>query len=114
MQDIYIAVSQNRIAALQLETAEGMVTHSVQIPVPFHVSDLPQEGEENQHGLWLTTANTLMNDEAVEEPGFLDKNFALLLLADEKKITAELQQGDPDDTTVSMIEFVRHCKPTLS
>lgn len=113
MQDLYEAISQNRIAALQLDTAEGPVTHSVQIPVPFHVSDLPQEGEEGRPGLWLTTANSLMGEEAVETPGFLDKNFALLLMMDEKRITAELQ-SDPDETTLAMIEFLRHCKPTLS
>ncbi|KAK0672835.1 nitrogen permease regulator of amino acid transport activity 3-domain-containing protein [Cercophora samala] len=113
MRDLYEAVSQNRIAALQLGTAEGMVTHSVQIPVPFHVSDLPDNGEAGQPGLWLTTANTLMGDDAAEEPGFLDKNFALLLLVDEKRIITELQD-DPDETTLAMIEFVRHCKPTLS
>ncbi|KAK0656069.1 nitrogen permease regulator of amino acid transport activity 3-domain-containing protein [Cercophora newfieldiana] len=113
MQDIYDAVSQNKIAAIQLDTAEGMVTHSVQIPVPFHLSDLPQEGEGDQAGLWLTTANSLMTDDELDEPSFLDKNFALLLLADEKKITAELQ-NDPEGTAVSMVEFVRHCKPTLS
>jgi hypothetical protein len=113
MQDIYEAVSQNRIAALQLDTAEGMVTHSVQIPVPFHVSDLPQEGEEGQQGLWLTTVNSLMGEEAAETPGFMDKNFALLLMVDEKRITAELQ-NDRDETTLAMIEFVRYCKPTHS
>jgi hypothetical protein len=113
MQDIYEAVSQNRIAALQLDTLEGAVTHSVQIPVPFHVPDLPQDGEEGQRGLWLTTANSLMGDEAAETPGFLDKNFALLLMVDEKRVIAELQ-SDPDETTLAMIEFVRHCKPTLS
>ncbi|KAK5655038.1 hypothetical protein OQA88_6797 [Cercophora sp. LCS_1] len=113
MQDIYEAVSQNRIAALQLETAEGMVTHSVQIPIPFHVPDLPHDREGDQCGLWLTSANSFTPDDEIEEPGYLDKNFALLLLADEKKITSELQ-SDPDGTTVSMVEFVRHCKPTLS
>lgn len=113
MQDIYEAVSQNRIAALQLDTAEGTVTHSVQIPIPFHVSNLPEEGEAARRGLWLTTANSLMGEEAAETPGFLDKNFGLLLMTDEKRVTAELQ-NDPDETTLAMIEFVRHCKPTLS
>lgn len=113
MQDIYEAVSQNRIAALQLDTPEGTVTHSVQIPVPFHVSDLPDQGEKGRDGLWLTTANSLMAEEAVETPGFLDRNFALLLMMDEKRVVAELQ-NDPDETTLAMIEFVRHCKPSLS
>ncbi|KAK4192658.1 nitrogen permease regulator 3 [Podospora australis] len=113
MQDLYEAISQNRIAALQLDTIEGMITHSVQIPIPFHVSDLPQDGEQGQAGLWLTTANSLMGDDAIEELGFLDKNFALLLMMDEKRIVAELQ-NDPDEQTLAMIEFVRHCKATLS
>ena len=113
MQDIYDAVSQNKIAALQLDTPAGTVTHSVQIPIPFYVSDLPQEGEGDPQGLWITTANTFVSDEATEGAGYLDKNFALLLMDDEKKITAELQT-DPDETTLSMIEFVRHCKATLS
>ncbi|KAB5536582.1 nitrogen permease regulator of amino acid transport activity 3-domain-containing protein [Coniochaeta sp. 2T2.1] len=114
MQDIYDAVSQNKIAVLQLDTAEGTVTHSVQIPVPFHVPDIPYEHDTDAQGLWLTTANAFLDvDEDVDEAGYLDKNFALLLKEDEKKILSELQ-ADPDETTLSMIEFVRHCKPTLS
>ncbi|KAK3330339.1 nitrogen permease regulator of amino acid transport activity 3-domain-containing protein [Apodospora peruviana] len=113
MQDLYDAISRNRIAALQLDTPEGLVTHSVQIPVPFHISDLPQDDSDDQRGLWLTTANSLMGDDAVDEPDYVDKNFALLPMTDEKKIIAELQ-SDADETTLQMIEFVRHCKPTLS
>lgn len=115
MQDIYDAVSQNRIAALQLETAEGTVTHSVQIPIPFCISDLPQDNDVDPQGqgLWITTANTFLSEDAADGSGYLDKNFALLLMDDEKKIIAELQTS-PDETTLSMIEFVRHCKATLS
>ncbi len=113
MQDIYDAVSQNRIAALQLDTPEGMVTHSVQIHRPFHISDISLESESDTTGLWLTTANLSIGDEAIEEAGYRDKNFALLLMDDEKKIISELQ-SDPDETSLAMIEFVRHCKPTLS
>jgi len=113
MQDIYEAVSQNKIAALQLDTAAGSLTPSFQIPVPFYVSDLPQEGEEDQRGLWLTTANTFTGDDEIEETALLDKIFALLLMDDEKKIISELQ-ADLDPTTAAMIEFVRLCKPTTS
>jgi len=113
MQDIYDAVSRNRIAALQLDTAEGLVTHSVQIPVPFHISDLGQDRDSDQTGLWLTTANSLVHDEAVDESVYADKNFGLLLMTDEKKIISELQ-SDADETALRMIEFVRRCKPTLS
>ena len=54
-----------------------------------------------------------MSQDALDEPGFLDRNFALLLMDDEKKIVAELQ-ADPDPTTMSMVEFVRLSKPTQS
>ncbi|KAK1774447.1 nitrogen permease regulator of amino acid transport activity 3-domain-containing protein [Copromyces sp. CBS 386.78] len=115
MQDIYDAISRNRIAAIQLETIEGVVTHSVQIPVPFHVPDLHQDGQgEEQLGLWLTTANSLQADESVEEPEYLDKTFALLLMAEEKKVINELLGPESDPTTQAMIEFVRRCKPNLS
>lgn len=113
MKDVYDTISQNKIAVLQLDAPEGMVTHSVQIPIPFHMADLPEEGEEAARGLWITTANSFANDDTMDEPVYLDKNFALLLMYDEKKIVSELQ-ADPDDTTLSMIEFVKHSKPTLS
>lgn len=113
VQDIYEAVSQNRIAALQLDTAAGTLTPSVQIPIPLYVVDLPQEGEEGQEGLWLTTANSIIGEDTFDDPGFLDRNFALLLMEDEKKIIAELQ-ADPDPTTAAMVEFVRMSKPTQS
>jgi nitrogen permease regulator 3-like protein len=118
MQDVYEAVCSNRIAALQLETPQGTVTHSVQIPVPFHLPDLPNSDDaeaEDLRGLWITTANNFadLDMAAIDDPSFLDKTFALLLLHDEKKIISELQ-GDPDETTNAMIEFVRLSKPTTS
>jgi len=112
MQDVYEAISHNRIAALQLETAEGPVTHSVQIPVPFYVTDLPAEDHIRPQGLWITTANSFVED-SLDDPGFLDRNFALLLISDEKKVIAELQ-ADSDETTAAMVEFVRLTKPTMS
>ncbi|OAQ81490.1 hypothetical protein VFPBJ_04074 [Purpureocillium lilacinum] len=113
VHDIYEAVSQNKIATLHLDTAAGVLSPSVQIPAPFYVSDLPNEHEGGQRGLWLTTANAFLSQDALEEPGFLDRNFALLLMDDEKKIISELQ-ADRDPTTLSMIEFVRLAKPTMS
>ncbi|KAI5862682.1 nitrogen permease regulator of amino acid transport activity 3-domain-containing protein [Durotheca rogersii] len=113
IQDVYEAVSHNKIAALQLETAEGSITHSVQIPVPFYLADLPPEEESGSKGLWITTANSFIEGDNLNDPAFLDKNFALLLMSDEKKIVAELQ-ADPDETTAAMIEFVRLSKPTTS
>ncbi|PHH88034.1 hypothetical protein CDD83_8072 [Cordyceps sp. RAO-2017] len=113
VQEIYEAVSQNKIATLHLDTAAGVLTPSVQIPAPFCVSDIPAEHDQGQRGLWLTTANAFLSQDALDEPGLMDRNFALLLMDDEKKIIAELQT-DRDPTTVSMVEFVRLAKPTMS
>jgi hypothetical protein len=113
VREIYEAVSQSKIATIHLETTAGMLSPSVQIPVPFHVSDLPAEDDEEQRGLWLTTAHSFLSQDAVEEPGFLDKNFALLLMEDAKRIVSELQ-ADRDPATNSLIEFVRLSKPTMS
>lgn len=113
VQDIYLSVSQNKIATLHLETASGILSPSVQIPAPFYVADLPPEHDQRQRGLWLTTANAFLSQDHHEDPGFLDRNFALLLMDDEKKVISELQ-ADRDPTTMSMIEFVRLAKPTMS
>ncbi|KAI1268801.1 hypothetical protein F5Y18DRAFT_167734 [Xylariaceae sp. FL1019] len=116
IEDIYNAVSQNKIAALQLETAQGTITHSVQIPVPFYLTDLPPEEEAaNTRGLWITTANNFVEEDSLHDPSFLDKNFGLLLMSEEKKIVAELQaDADADEATAAMIQFVRLSKPTMS
>ena len=113
VRDIYEAGIQNKIATIHLETAAGMLSPSVQIPVPFYVADLPSEEDREQRGLWLTTANAFFSQDALEEPGFLDRNFALLLMDDAKKIVSELQ-ADRDPATNSLIEFVRLSKPTMS
>lgn len=114
MQDIYEAVSQNKIAALQLETPEGTIAHSVQIPIPFYLTDLPPEEEaDSTRGLWITTANYFVEEDSMHDPAFFDKHFGLLLMSDEKKIIAELQ-ADADEATAAMVEFVRLSKPTMS
>ncbi|KAM3502869.1 hypothetical protein MY10362_004567 [Beauveria mimosiformis] len=113
VHDIYEAVSQNRIATLHLDTAAGLLSPSVQIPAPFYVADLPPDEARRARGLWLTTANAFLTQDSLEEPGFLDRNFGLLLMEDEKKIVAELQ-ADGDPNALPMVEFVRISKPTMS
>ncbi|KAI8629118.1 hypothetical protein F5Y19DRAFT_485042 [Xylariaceae sp. FL1651] len=114
MQDIYEAVSQNRIAALQLDTPEGTIAPWVQIPVPFYLTDLPPEEEAaSTRGLWITTSNYFLEEDSLHDPSFLDKNFGLLLMTEEKKIISELQ-ADADEATAAMVEFVKLSKPTMS
>lgn len=118
MQEIYEAISQHKIAALALEMPEGPpINHSVQIPMPFYVEDIPEDPTEvSTKGLWITTANTLGGEEAFEDPIFVAKNFALLLRDDEKKIINELQTDADhvDQDTMKMVKFVQLSRPTLS
>ncbi|KAJ2905108.1 hypothetical protein MKZ38_006354 [Zalerion maritima] len=118
MQEIYEAISQHKIAALTLDMPEGPpINHSVQIPRPFYVEDIPENPTDVAiKGLWITTANTFGGEEDYEDPIFIAKNFALLLMDDDKKIIAELQAdaSQVDRDTMKMVKFVQLSKPTLS
>lgn len=114
MRDIYEAVCRNRIAVLELSLSKGSVGHSVQIPMPFYVSDIYPQASEASRSLWLTTANNVSRYETVNGVSAFDKTFALLLTDDdEKKIIAELQARG-DKAAAAMIELVKASKPTLS
>lgn len=113
IQEIYQSLSLNRIVSFQLDTANGPLNPSMQIPVPFYINDVGPDTETAQHGLWLTSANPRNPEEAYEEYELLAKKFGLLLMDGEKKIISQLQV-DLDPTTIAMVEFVRLCKPTMS
>jgi nitrogen permease regulator 3-like protein len=114
MRDIYEAVCRNRIAVLELSMSKGSVGHSVQIPMPFYVSDIIPQASEASRSLWLTTANNVSRYDTMGGVSDFDKCFALLLSDDdEKKIIAELQARG-DKAAAAMIELVKASKPTLS
>lgn len=114
MRDIYEAVCRNRIAVLELSLGKGSVGHSVQIPMPFYVSDIQPQASEATRSLWLTTANNVSRYDTLGGVSAFDKCFALLLTDDdEKKIIAELQARG-DKAAAAMIELVKASKPTLS
>ncbi|EPE09189.1 hypothetical protein F503_06965 [Ophiostoma piceae UAMH 11346] len=114
MRDIYEAVCHNRIAVLDLSLGKGSVSHSVQIPMPFHIGDLQTQHNEAARSLWLTTANNVSRYDTLGGIAAFDKCFALLLTDDdEKKIIAELQARG-DKAAAAMIELVKAAKPTLS
>lgn len=114
MRDIYEAVCHNRIAVLDLSLGKGSVSHSVQIPMPFHIGDIQTQHNEAARGLWLTTANNVSRYDTLGGMTAFDKCFALLLTDDdEKKIIAELQARG-DKAAAAMIELVKSAKPTLS
>ncbi len=114
MRDVHEAICRNRIAVLELSLGKGSVAHSVQIPMPFYVSDIQPLRIEAAQGLWLTTANALSGYDALSGLAAFDKCFALLLTDDDdKKIIAELQARG-DKATAAMIELVKVSKPTMS
>ncbi|CAK7567821.1 MAG: Nitrogen permease regulator 3 [Sporothrix epigloea] len=114
MREIYEALSRNRIAVLELDLAEGSVGHSVQVPMPFYVTDVQPQAGLATRGLWLTTANNILQHETHGGISAFERCFALLLTDDdEKKITEELQARG-DNAAAAMIEFVKASQPTLS
>lgn len=112
IRDVFVAVSNNKIATIQLNTTPPLDL-SLQIPVPSFLTRLPTSTERAMPGLLVTTANPLVNEEGNEEQEVLNKHFALLLLDDESKILAQIQ-ADDTDISAPLMECIRLCKPTQS
>jgi hypothetical protein len=112
IRDVFEAVSNSKIATLHLATAPP-VDLSLQIPVPCFLTSFPSSDDRAMLGLLLTSANAMIDEEGNENPTYLNKHFALLLLNNEEKIIAEIQ-ADNTELTAPLIECIRLCKPTLS
>ncbi|KAK0104770.1 Nitrogen permease regulator 3 [Cadophora gregata] len=112
MRDVFTSISKNKIATFRIGS-KPPEDISLQIPVPSFLVSIPSFAERGVPGLLLTTANPYIDEEGVEDPAYINKHFALLLLDDESKIISEIQN---DDTELSapLIECIRICKPTLS
>ncbi|CAK7267983.1 Nitrogen permease regulator 3 [Sporothrix epigloea] len=114
MRDIYEALSRNRIAVLELDLAEGSVGHSVQVPMPFYVTDVQPHASMATKGLWLTTANNILQHETHGGISAFERCFALLLTDDDEKKIIEELQARGDNAAAAMIDFVETSQPTLS
>ena len=112
IRDIFFAISNNKIATVNLPTNPPLDL-SLQIPVPSFLTSLPSSTERAMPGLPITTANPFIDEEGNEDPSHLNKHFALLLLDDEDKIISELQ-ADNTELSAPLIECIRLSKPTLS
>lgn len=112
IKDIYTAVSNNKIATIHLET-DPAVDLSLQIPVPFFLTSLPNATDRARPGLLLTTANCLIDDDGNEDPSHLNKHFALLLLEDKDKLISEIQ-AENTPLTAPLIEYIKLSQPTMS
>ncbi|KAG9232175.1 nitrogen permease regulator of amino acid transport activity 3-domain-containing protein [Amylocarpus encephaloides] len=112
IRDVFDAISQSNIATLSLATTPPLDL-SLQIPVPCFLTSFPSSSDRAMLGLPLTSTNAFIDEEGNEDPTFLNKHFALLLLNNEEKIIAEIQ-SDNSDLTAPLLECIRICKPTLS
>lgn len=112
IRDVFLAISSNKIATVQLATTPPLDL-SLQIPVPSFLTSLPTSTERAMPGLLVTTANPFIDEEGNVDPSHLNKHFALLLLDDEDKVIAEIQ-SDNTELSAPLIECIRLCKPTLS
>jgi hypothetical protein len=111
MRDIYEAISSNNIANVRF-MSDPPVRLSVQIPKPYYLNVPPENDEESMPGLWITTANCLLSQDG-DDGAVLNKHFALLLLDDEEKITAEVQ-ADGGELAAPLLEYLKILKPTSS
>lgn len=112
IKDIFVAISNNQIATIRVGSKPHMDL-SLQIPVPTFLMRIPDPTEKAMPGLLLTTANPMMSEDGIEDPAFLNKHFALLLLKDEDKIISEIS-ADDIDLSAPLIECIKLFKPTLS
>lgn len=110
IRDIFVSISENKIATVQLATASPLEL-SLQIPVPPFLTTLPTANERAMPGLLVTSATPFVfEDEGSEQ---LNQHFALLLLDDEDKIVSEIQK-DSTELSAPLLECIRLCKPTQS
>ncbi|XMA11076.1 hypothetical protein WAI453_003867 [Rhynchosporium graminicola] len=112
IKDVFTSISNNKIATFRIGSNPPEDV-SLQIPVPSFLMSIPSSAERAVPGLLLTTANPYDDDEGIEDPSYINKHFALLLLDDESKIIAEIQ-ADDTELSAPLIECIRICKPTLS
>lgn len=112
IRNVFMAISNNQIATLHIPS-KPPADVSLQIPVPSFLVSIPGPSERGMPGLLLTTANPHVDDDGVEDPSYINRHYALLLLDDESKIIAEIQ-ADDTDISAPLIECIRLCKPTLS
>jgi hypothetical protein len=112
IRDVFNAISKNKIATVHFGTTPPLDL-SLQIPIPTFLTRLQGPSERALLGMLVTTANPMINDDGEEDPSYINKHFALLLLDDESKIIAEIQ-ADNAELSAPLIECIRLCSPTMS
>jgi nitrogen permease regulator 3-like protein len=111
LSDVYVSIGSSKIAHVIINNAFDV---SLQIPIITETAVLPSITDLKMPGLWLTTANSLSDDEdEMGDNSMLAKHFALLFLDDVDTILKELE-SDPKELSASLAHYVRCSKPTMS
>lgn len=117
IRDVSEAIIRSKIATIHL-TTNPSVDLSLQIPIPFYLSQIPSIikpglGNKSMPGVLLTTAEPRLDDEGIFEFSHLNKHFALLLLDDKDKVISEIQ-ADNTELSAPLIEYIKLSPPTMS
>lgn len=110
LSEVFLSISTSKIAHVFINEAFDV---SLQIPQVVSIADLPTAIEPQMPGVWLTTANSIENDEL--DGITLAKHFALLLLDDVGDILRDIDhEHGPKEVSHPLAEFVQLVKPTMS
>ncbi len=111
LSEVYLSISTSKIAHVFINEAFDV---SLQIPQIANIADLPTAIEPQMPGVWLTTANSVENDESLDGIT-LARHFALLLLDDVNNILRDIDhEHGPKEVSHPLAEFVQIVKPTMS
>jgi hypothetical protein len=104
---MFDAISNDKIAHVHFDATFDT---SFQIPQPISTPYLPNALEPQMPGLWLTTANVVI-DEDNDAP--LTQHSALLLLEDTETLVKELE-SDAKENATPLAFYIRNITPTKS
>ena len=111
LSEVYLSISTSKIAHVFINDTLDI---SLQIPQVSSIAELPSVMEPQMPGVWLTTANSLEEDESLDGIT-LAKHFALLLLDDVENILKDIDHDlGPKEVSHPLAEFVQIVKPTMS
>ncbi len=86
LSEVYLSISTSKIAHVFLDDGSEL---SLQIPQVTSIAELPSTIEPQMPGVWVTTANSLEDEENLDGLT-LAKHFALLLLDDVENILKDI------------------------
>lgn len=114
LSSIHTSISSSRIASVNFAPKASL---SLQIPPLTSISVLPSAVDSQLPGVWLTTANSVSEEDgsigAPSSNPSLAKHFALLLLDNEASILKDIEASS-EALAPPLAHYIRSSKPTKS